>query len=85
MALILVADDNELVGEIIRATLRPLGHIVGCVTTGEAAVEVAFTKRPELIIVDCAMPGMGGVEALRQIRQYRETWQTPVLMLTGRC
>ena len=84
MALILVADDNELVGEIIRATLSPYGHVVGFVTSGEAAVEVAHTKHPDLIILDCAMPGMGGVEALRQIRHSDDTWQTPVLMLTSR-
>lgn len=84
MALVLVADDDQLVREVIQRTLQPYGHVVGCVASGEAAVEVASTKRPDLVILDCAMPGIGGVEALRRIRGSRETWQIPVLMLTGR-
>lgn len=84
MALVLVADDDQLVREVIQRTLQHYGHVVGCVASGEAAVGVASTKRPDLVILDCAMPGIGGVEALRRIRGSRETWQIPVLMLTGR-
>lgn len=84
MARIIIADDDSLVGDVVRFTLSPYGHVVGVVGTGAEAVRVAETKRPHLIILDCAMPGMGGVDALRQIRSSRTAFATPVLMLTAR-
>jgi DNA-binding response OmpR family regulator len=84
MARILVADDDRMIGDVVRHTLEPHGHIVGVVESGAAAVRVAETKRPELIILDCAMPGVTGVEALRQIRSSSLAFATPVLMLTAR-
>jgi DNA-binding response OmpR family regulator len=84
MARILVADDDSMVGDVVRHTLEPHGHIVGVVGTGADAVRVAETKRPELIILDCSMPGLTGVEALRQIRSSRVAFGTPILMLTAR-
>ncbi len=41
-------------------------------------------KRPDLVILDCAMPALGGIEALRQIRLLSGQSSTPVLMLTAR-
>jgi DNA-binding response OmpR family regulator len=84
MALILLADDDQLVGEVVRDALSARGHIVGIVETGTDAVRVVEFKRPALVILDCAMPGMNGIEALRQIRLSRSAHRTPVLMLTGR-
>jgi DNA-binding response OmpR family regulator len=84
MALILLADDDELVGEVVRDALSARGHIVGIVETGTDAVRVVEIKRPALVILDCAMPGLNGIEALRQIRLSRTAHRTPVLMLTGR-
>lgn len=84
MALILVADDDNLVGDIIRYTLRPRGHVVGVVANGADAVRVVETKRPDLVILDCSMPGLGGIDALRRIRNSPTAFATPVLMLTAR-
>lgn len=84
MTMILVADDDQLVGDVVRHALEPLGHVVGTVDNGADAVRVAELKRPELIILDCSMPGLSGVEALRRIRSSRALFSTPVLMLTAR-
>ena len=84
MALVLVADDDPRVGEIIRVTLAERGHVVGTVISGEEALRVVAAKRPGLVILDCSMPGMGGIEALRQIKSSNLSFDTPVLMLTGR-
>lgn len=84
MSLVLVADDDRRVGEIIRLTLAERGHVVGIVASGEEALNVLAAKSPRLVILDCSMPGMGGVEALRQIRSSPRHFATPVLMLTGR-
>jgi DNA-binding response OmpR family regulator len=84
MALILLADDDELVGEVVREALSARGHVVGIVGNGIDAVKVVEMKRPALVILDCAMPEMNGIEALRQIRLLPNAHRTPVLMLTGR-
>jgi DNA-binding response OmpR family regulator len=84
MALILLADDDELVGEAVRDALSARGHVVGIVENGVDAVRVVEMKRPALVILDCAMPEMNGIEALRHIRLSPSAHRTPVLMLTGR-
>jgi DNA-binding response OmpR family regulator len=84
MALILIAEDDELVVEAVRAALEPRGHIVGAVGTGLPVKRVVELKRPDLVILDCAMPELSGIEALREIRSSHSGYSTPVLMLTGR-
>ena len=84
MALILLADDDELVGEVVREALSARGHVVGVVENGADAVRVVEVKQPELVILDCSMPEMNGIEALIKIRQSAAAYSTPVLMLTAR-
>ena len=84
MALILLADDDELVGAVVREALSARGHVVGIVENGLDAVRVVELKRPALLILDCAMPKMNGIEALKRIRVSATAYRTPVLMLTGR-
>lgn len=84
MSLILIADDDELVCEVVRNTLSEQGHVVGVVNNGGEAVRAFEAKLPDLVILDCAMPEMSGVDVLRQIRVSLEGSRTPVLMLTAR-
>lgn len=84
MARILVADDDEMVREIVTALLLDNGHLVGAVDNGSHAVGAAEFRRPDLVIPDCAMPGMSGVDALRLIRCSECISATPVRMLTAR-
>jgi DNA-binding response OmpR family regulator len=84
MARILIADDDELVVEIARAALEARGHIVGALPDGSRVRSVVDAKRPDLLVLDCAMPQLSGVDALRQVRNSDVAFHTPVLMLTGR-
>lgn len=84
MTLILIADDDLLVVEVVRDALGACGHIVGAVDDGMMVKTVVELKRPDLVILDCTMPEMSGVEALRQIRRSPIAHATPVLMLTAR-
>lgn len=83
MALIIIADDDELTLDLVSAALEGRGHVVGRLTDGTRVKAVVDLKRPDLVILDCLMPVMGGVEALRAIRAS-ESHHTPVLMLTAR-
>lgn len=84
MALILLADDDELVGEVVREALSARGHVVGVVENGADAVRVVNVKKPELVILDCSMPEMNGIEALIEIRRSAAGYSIPILMLTAR-
>jgi DNA-binding response OmpR family regulator len=85
MALILIADDDELVIEVVRAALGARGHIVGAVDDGMQVASIVDFKQPALVILDCNMPELSGIGALRQIRLSRTSFATPVLMLTACC
>ncbi len=83
MTLILIADDDELVVDMVREALSARGHVVGAVDDGKPVAAIVEFKRPELVILDCNMPELSGIEALRQIRVLRHAYATPVLMLTA--
>lgn len=73
---VLIADDYDILRSGLILALRPFPdiRIVGEAATGEAAVEQCATLHPHIILMDLIMPGMGGVEACRVIReQYPET------------
>jgi DNA-binding response OmpR family regulator len=78
-----MADDDELVVELVREALWPHGYIVGAVDDGMPVADIVEFKRPSLVILDCNMPELSGLETLRQIRQLRGAHATPVLMLTA--
>lgn len=78
---VLVADDHSLFRAGLVGILEAAGfEVVGQVGDGEAAVESARLLRPELVLLDIAMPEMGGLEALRRIRA--ELPELRVVMLT---
>ena len=79
-----VADDQALVRVgfqgIIAAT--PGFAVVGEAATGDQAVAVAHTARPDVMLMDIRMPGMDGIEATRQITGSAQTQDVRVLILT---
>lgn len=63
--------------------LRAHGFEVHEVEGGEAALSVARTTRPELVLMDLGLPQMDGVEATRRLKAHPETAAIPVLALTA--
>lgn len=84
MARIIIADDDEVVGEIARDALVAHGHGAGLVLDGTEALRVVKAKRPDLLVLDCNMPGLSGVLVLRELRNTPSLCDLPVMMLTGR-
>lgn len=84
MALIYAADDDRLVREVVHQTLTKQGHVVKMVDNGADAVRIYQAKQPDLLILDCLMPQLGGIDALRRIRMLPSQNHAPVLMLTAR-
>lgn len=81
---ILLADDCTLTTDAIGEQLRALGHTVTVAESGEAAVEIYRSKPIELILMDLAMPGQGGLAAIRAIREIAPTRWTPILVITSK-
>ncbi|MFI5091856.1 MAG: response regulator transcription factor [Candidatus Acidiferrum sp.] len=78
---ILVVDDEAQIRRVLRTTLSSHGYVIREAATGEEAVEAARKERPDLILLDVNMPGIGGIEAAREIR---EMCDAPIIMLTVR-
>ena len=79
---VLLADDHPVVRRGLRALLTTIDgfEVVGESVDGESAVKEAQLLRPDVVLMDVRMPGIGGVEATRQIRA--RTPEVAVLVLT---
>ena len=84
MARIIYAEDDDLMGELVRTTLARDGHLVGLVADGETALRAITLKRPDLVILDCSIPELSGIQVLERMRRTQSLYNMPVLMLTGR-
>jgi DNA-binding NarL/FixJ family response regulator len=79
---ILIADDHPVFRFGLRALLdaMPDTEVVGDATTGEAAIALAEETRPDVVLMDITMPGIGGIEAVRRIHAAQP--EVRVLMVT---
>ena len=83
MARIILAEDDELVGQIVVELLSKAGHAVGWLRDGEQALEAMKFRPPQLAILDQHMPNKSGGIVLREMRQAPHLAMVPVLMLTA--
>jgi len=80
-ARILVIDDNPSVVDILGTWLREEGYgVLGALTSAEG-LKLAILSRPELILLDIALPDTNGIELLKRIRSINPT--TRVIMVSG--
>ena len=66
---ILLADDHLLVAEALKSLLVPTYDVVGTVSDGIALLEAAGALKPDLIVIDIAMPKLNGLDATRQLKR----------------
>jgi two-component system KDP operon response regulator KdpE len=81
---ILVVDDEPQIRRVMRTTLAAHGYAVEDARSGEEALEKLRAERYDLVLLDINMPGMGGVEACRTMRQHRQGSDLAIIMLTVR-
>ena len=65
---VLVADDNEVAQRLCKRVLEKAGYGVLIAGDGLQAVDIALRERPGMILMDVAMPGIDGLEAMRRIK-----------------
>jgi two-component system, cell cycle response regulator DivK len=81
--LILIVEDNPKNLKLVRDSLQVTGYQTIDTETGEEGVRLARERRPALILMDIQLPGITGVEALRQLRADPMTSAIPVIAVTA--
>ena len=83
MSLVLVADDEPAVLEVLSQVVEDLGHDVLQARDGEEALGLALARRPQLVVTDHVMPKLSGLELCRQLRGDQVLKQVPVILLSA--
>lgn len=79
---ILLADDHTLVGDALVRLLEPRFEVVGKVTDGQTLLKTARETKPDVVIVDIAMPVLNGLEAARYLREEMPACKLIFLTMT---
>jgi CheY-like chemotaxis protein len=82
--LVVVADDDEDILMLVRATLSSGGYDVAVARNGAAALALLRERRPAAVVLDIAMPELDGLEVLARLRADPETADLPVVLLSAR-
>lgn len=80
---VLIIDDSRTVVAALRKMLQPIGYLTMEALDAETGLELARTRRPEVIFLDIVLPGMNGFAALRALRRDPLTQGVPVIMMSG--
>lgn len=80
---VLVADDSPVIRKLVGICLRGMDLDLAEAEDGIAAVEVAITTRPDVMLLDVGLPGKDGWTVLRDLRADPATVDLPIVMLTG--
>ena len=81
-ATILVVEDRKEVLDVLQRTLADNGYEVLTATDGDAGLQIALDRRPDLVLLDIGLPKLNGLSVARELRNRAFT--APVLMLTAR-
>ncbi|MBN2428412.1 MAG: response regulator [Deltaproteobacteria bacterium] len=81
--LILIIDDDPVVRLLVKGCLEKADFQVKETTDGHEALDLLQNCRPDLILLDLCMPGIGGFETCQKIRLQPELKEVPILIITG--
>jgi DNA-binding response OmpR family regulator len=81
--LILIADDDDDVRDLVTFRLGRAGYEVVTAPNGEAALQLAAERRPDLCLLDVMMPGLDGYELTRRLRATPGLEGVPIILLTA--
>jgi DNA-binding response OmpR family regulator len=81
---IMVVDDEPQILGLLELTLGRPGYTILTASSGENALRMLDTAKPDLFIVDMLMPDMDGLELCRQLRERADTATRPILVISVR-
>ncbi len=80
---ILIVDDDLFISDLYSLELQKAGYIVTTAGGGELGLSKMQIEKPDLILLDVAMPGLDGIQVLGKIRQNPDYAKVKVLLLTN--
>jgi CheY-like chemotaxis protein len=80
---VLIVDDDAGTGRLLALLVRQLGHNAAFVDNGIKALAYLDTHHTDLVILDLMMPGIDGLEVLKQVRQNPQTADVPVIIFSA--
>lgn len=80
---VLVVEDNLESAQVLTALVRDMGHEVQFAINGHAALEIARTFRPDIVLLDLGLPGMDGYEVCSRLRHDPSFGPIRVIALTA--
>ena len=81
---ILTVDDEEHILELLKYNLENNGYEVLQAESGEEALDLLDREQVDLVLLDLMLPGIDGLQTLREIRNNHQTKRIPVIMLTAK-
>lgn len=81
--MILVVDDTVIFRDSIAVALRRRGYDTLLASNGQEALQLVRAHEPDLILLDVAMPVMGGLRCLKELRTDQQFRDIPVIILTA--
>ena len=84
MTVVLVADDDADIRDLVAFKLEQAGFEVIAVEDGQTALEQARSRQPTLAVLDVSMPGLSGIDVCRMLRADPGTAGMLIIMLTAR-
>lgn len=83
MRTILFIEDEEALQKTVGDTLREAGFEVLSALDGEIGLRLAKDKNPDLVLLDLVLPKANGFEVLKNLKETKETFHIPVIVLTN--
>ena len=83
MSKILIVEDNEMNRDMLSRRLMRKGFEVVMAEDGQKGVDMSITEKPDLILMDLSLPVMDGWQATSTIKEYDETKDIPIIVLTA--
>ncbi|MEW6102325.1 MAG: response regulator [bacterium] len=80
---ILIVDDDEIIVEILKELFEAEGYNVKKAFNGEEGVKEIYDDGIDLVLLDIRMPKMNGYDVCKIIREHKETYNLPVIVLTA--
>lgn len=80
---VLVIDDDEFQCMLLKKILEESGFAVRIATSGEQGLEILDKSKLDIVLLDVMMPGLSGIETLRQLKNDPELADIPVIMVSG--
>ncbi|TPG46555.1 response regulator [Sphingomonas glacialis] len=81
---VLIIDDDPIICAIATRILSEAGYDVICVANGEDAMDIAWYEAPDIVLLDCGLPGKPGMTLLNEFRASARFRAIPIVMMTSR-